>query len=268
LAGGRNPLPEPRQEIWSVDDIMPEQDGRPRSDAPMLEVQALWVHYRRKPALQGVSLEVRSGEIVCVVGPNGAGKSTLMNTIAGALKPSSGTVVFEGRAIGGEAPEVLARRGLSLIPEGRHIFASLTVEENLRLGMTVREDGGAARRDLDDVLQRFPFLATRLASPAGQLSGGEQQQLAIARAMLARPRLMLVDEPSLGLAPLILDRVYEVFEDLRSAGLTLLIVEQSTARVLEIADRVYVLRGGSVVLQGPASTLVKSAADFDSAYFG
>jgi len=238
------------------------------STIALIETRSLCVQYGRKPVLRDVSLVVRPGEIVCVVGPNGAGKSTLMNTFAGLLKPSAGTILFDGRSTAGEAPEALARRGLSLIPEGRHIFASLTVRENLRLGMTVRRDRLKAEDDFESVLARFPFLKSRLQSPAGQLSGGEQQQLAIGRSLLARPRLLLVDEPSLGLAPMILDRVYEVFEQLRAAGLTLVIVEQNTARVLNVADRVYVLRSGAIALSGDVHTIRSSAAALDDAYFG
>ncbi len=235
---------------------------------PLIEASGLSVSYGRKPALRDVSLSVKSGEIVCVVGPNGAGKSTLMNTLSGVLSPSAGVIRFDGRPTTGQAPEALARWGISLIPEGRHIFASLTVAENLRLGMTVRRDRAEAEHDLEHVLTRFPVLKSRLQSLAGQLSGGEQQQLAIGRALLAKPRLLLVDEPSLGLAPLILDRVYEVFSELRDSGLTLLIVEQSTARVLNVADRVYVLRGGSMALSGEAAAIRESASALDDAYFG
>ncbi len=232
----------------------------------MLDVSDIEVRYGRTTAVRGVSFSVGSGEFVCIVGPNGAGKSTTMMTIAGAQKPVSGTVRLNGESIGGLGPEQIARRGISLVPEGRHVFSQLTVEENIRIGSDMRRDRAAVAEDFERVLAHFPFLRQRLSTPGGKLSGGEQQQLVIARALMTRPKLMLVDEPSLGLAPKIVDRVYEILNQLREEGNTLLVVEQSTHRALEVADRVYVMRNGQIVLQGKGSELTDGT--LESAYFG
>jgi branched-chain amino acid transport system ATP-binding protein len=226
----------------------------------LLSVEDLHVSYGRTAALRGVSLEVAAGEIVCVVGPNGAGKSTLLTTVAGLRRPKSGEIRLDGRSIVGRKPEEIADFGLTLVPEGRHIFQTLTVRENLAV------PNSRQRQDLEQVLALFPILAERLDMRAGNLSGGEQQQLAIARALVMRPRLIMVDEPSLGLAPLVIDRVYACFRQLRAEGVTLLVVEQSTARVLDIADRVYVLSTGSVALSGPVAEI--GAGRLEEAYFG
>ncbi|MBM3518945.1 MAG: ABC transporter ATP-binding protein [Alphaproteobacteria bacterium] len=232
----------------------------------MLEVDNIFVHYGRVPAVRGVSVTVNAGEIVCIVGPNGAGKSTTLLTVAGALSPSQGTVKLDGVSIAGQAPENIARKGISLVPEGRHVFTQLTVEENIRLGTDMRADKKGVEEDFELVLSYFPFLRERLTTPGGKLSGGEQQQLVIARALMTRPKLMLIDEPSLGLGPLIVDRVYEILHTLRNAGNTLLVVEQSTHRALENCDRVYVLRSGQIELHGKASELTDEAVE--RAYFG
>ena len=233
----------------------------------LLEVEDLCVHYGRVLAVRSVSLSVAEGEIVSIVGPNGAGKSSTLLAIAGALALTSGSVRLDAEPIGGSTPEAIARKGICLVPEGRHIFAGLTVEENLRLGTIIRGDGDAVGRDMEQVLDQFPILAARLKSPAGTLSGGEQQQLAIARAYLMRPRLMMLDEPSLGLAPMIVDLVYEVLTALRREGMTLLIVEQSGTRALDVSDRVYVLRTGSVELSGLSQDL-RNTPELEEAYFG
>lgn len=233
----------------------------------LLEVEDLCVHYGRVLAVRSVSLSVAEGEIVSIVGPNGAGKSSTLLAIAGALALTSGSVRLDAEPIDGSTPEAIARKGICLVPEGRHIFAGLTVEENLRLGTIIRGDGDAVGRDMEQVLDQFPILAARLKSPAGTLSGGEQQQLAIARAYLMRPRLMMLDEPSLGLAPMIVDLVYEVLTALRREGMTLLIVEQSGTRALDVSDRVYVLRTGSVELSGLSRDL-RNTPELEEAYFG
>jgi branched-chain amino acid transport system ATP-binding protein len=233
----------------------------------MLAVDDIEVRYGRLAAVRGVSLTVARGEIVCVVGPNGAGKSTTLLTIAGELTPHRGGIVIDGDRLTGLASEVVARRGLSLVPEGRRIFGTLTVEENLRLATFQRRDRAAAARDLAELRSRFPILAERYRSPAGRLSGGEQQILAVARAMATRPRLMLVDEPSLGLAPQNVDLVYAFLRELRAGGMTLLIVEQNLDRVLDVADRIYVLRDGRVQLTGSVAELRGSDA-LEQAYFG
>jgi branched-chain amino acid transport system ATP-binding protein len=232
----------------------------------VLEVDDIHVHYGRLAAVRGLSVRVDQGEIVCIVGPNGAGKSTTLQTIAGSLSPTQGAIRLDGQSIVGMAPENIARRGLSLVPEGRHVFTQLTVEENLRLGSQMRRDRAEIEHDFEQMIATFPFLGDRLSTPAGKLSGGEQQQLVIARALMTRPKLMLLDEPSLGLAPIIVDTVYQILHTLRAAGITLLVVEQSTHRALENADRIYVLRSGEITLHGRAREL--SDEQLEQAYFG
>jgi branched-chain amino acid transport system ATP-binding protein len=233
----------------------------------MLEIEAITVHYGRLAAVRGLSLTIGAGEIVCIAGPNGAGKSTTMLAIAGALKPSSGAIRLEGNVITGAAAEEIARAGVSLVPEGRHIFGALTVEENLLIGTHMRRDRPAIVDDLESVYRQFPFLRERRRQRAGKLSGGEQQQLAIARALMTRPRLMLIDEPALGLAPLIVDGLYQEIARLRDAGVTLLIVEQSAERATIAADRVLIMRSGTVVLEGRSDELGDADA-LRRAYFG
>lgn len=233
----------------------------------MLEIRSLTAGYGRLAALKSIDLDVRKGEIVFVVGPNGAGKSTLLKTISGLMTPTGGTLAFNGEPIADQPPEKLCRRGLALVPEGRSIFRTLTVQENLLLGGMIRKEKAEAAADLDRVLDIFPILKSRYRGIAGHLSGGEQQQLAIARAILQRPTLMMIDEPSLGLAPLVIDQVYESLRQLNAGGLTLLIVEQSTVRILNLASRIYVLRNGHVVLEGSASDLADGHA-LEEAYFG
>jgi branched-chain amino acid transport system ATP-binding protein len=233
----------------------------------MLSVGNLHVSYGSIVALRGVSLQVGEGEIVAVIGPNGAGKSTLLLTVAGIVRAKLGSIEFAGASVTGAAPERLVAGGLSLVPEGRHIFGSLTVAENIALGATTRSDRAAIAADTERVLDLFPVLRERLRQRAGKLSGGEQQMLAIARALLAKPRLLLLDEPSLGLAPLVVKQVYDAIEALRRGGVTFLIVEQSVGRALKVADRTYVLNSGAVTISGRSSELQGTAA-FDTAYFG
>lgn len=233
----------------------------------MLSIKNLVVQYGGLVALKGIDLHVDAGEVVFIVGPNGAGKSTLLKTIAGVVPRKSGSIRFEDTDTSGLVPEKLCRTGLSLIPEGRHIFRTLTVEENLAVGAMVRRDRAEVAADMDRVIELFPILGERFKGVAGHLSGGEQQQLAIARAILQRPRLLMIDEPSLGLAPLVIDQVYESLRVLNGTGLTLLVVEQSTARVLDLATRVYVLRNGNIVLSEDAAALAGGVA-LEEAYFG
>jgi branched-chain amino acid transport system ATP-binding protein len=218
------------------------------------------------PAVRGVSIRVEAGEIVCIVGPNGAGKSTTLETVAGTLSPTEGAIRLDGRPIAGEAPENIARMGVSLVPENRHVFTQLTAEENLRLGSQMRRDRDRIEPDLERILGHFPFLRERLGTPGGKLSGGEQQQLVIARALMTRPKLMLLDEPALGLAPLVVKVVYDILHTLRADGITLLVVEQSTHRALEHADRIYVMRSGQIALHGSSDALTEVAVE--AAYFG
>ena len=233
----------------------------------MLAIENLQVSYGSITALRGVDIAVANGEIVAVIGPNGAGKSTLLLTIAGVVKAKAGGVKFDGRPILGQAPEKLAASGLALVPEGRHIFGSLSVAENIALGATPRRDRDGIAADTEKVLGMFPVLRDRYRQRAGNLSGGEQQMLAIGRALLSRPKLLLLDEPSLGLAPLIVKQVYDAIYALREQGLTVLVVEQSVNRALNAADRAYVMSAGAIAMVGRSSELQGTAA-FDAAYFG
>ncbi len=216
----------------------------------MLQVADLGVRYGRMQALRGVSVVVEPREVVALIGPNGAGKSTLLRAVAGVLRPAAGTIRFEGERIDGRPPEELVRKGIVLVPEGRGILKHLTVRENLLLGAWVRGAGPEVRRDLAAVLERFPRLRERLGQKAGTLSGGEQQMLALGRALMARPRLLLLDEPSLGLAPLVTAAIFDAVRELRRQGLTVLLVEQNANQALQLADRAYVLETGAVVLEG------------------
>jgi branched-chain amino acid transport system ATP-binding protein len=234
----------------------------------MLKVNNIYARYGTLVALRGVSIEVKQGEIVTIVGPNGAGKSTLLLTISGILMPAEGAVCLNGKTISGMLPEAITRKGISLVPEGRHVFARLTVAENLRMGLTIRKDKMQAEEDYEKILNLFPKLKDRLNSPGGRLSGGEQQMLVIGRAMLTKPKIMTIDEPSLGLAPLVVDNVWQVLTELRQKeGLTLLIVEQSTERALQASDRIYVLRNGKIQLSGTPDELADGTA-IKLAYFG
>jgi branched-chain amino acid transport system ATP-binding protein len=237
------------------------------SSPALLSVSGLVVRYGAVTAVRGVDLQVGAGEIASIVGPNGAGKTSLLSAVAGIIKPAGGRVAFAGEPLGAIVLEDVVARGIALVPEGRHIFASLTVAENLLLGATVRRDGAAVRADIDRYFDMFPILRERRTQPAGQLSGGEQQQLVIARALLSRPRLVMLDEPSLGLAPTVVDQVYALLRTIRSQGVTILLVEQNAERVFGLADRVYVMSGGAFALSGTAVD-VKNHPGFDAAYFG
>jgi branched-chain amino acid transport system ATP-binding protein len=233
----------------------------------MLRVDDLRVHYGRITALRGVSFHVDEGEVVGMIGPNGAGKTTTLSTIVGFVAPAGGTITFEGRSIAGDAPERIVRRGITLVPEGRRIFSTLTVEENLLMGATIRRR--EAGPDVERLLERFPILRTYFRQAAGKLSGGEQQQLAIARALLSRPKLLLLDEPSLGLSPLMVDLVFEVLDGLRQEGVTILLVEQNARRTLEFADRTYVLRNGGIELEGTRASLRElEKGEMEAAFLG
>jgi branched-chain amino acid transport system ATP-binding protein len=233
----------------------------------MLTIDDLRVNYGRVPALHGVSLYVERGEVVALVGPNGAGKTTTLSAIFGLVAPTGGSIEFDGESLVGSSPEQILRRGLALVPEGRHIFGTLTVAENLLLGSTARRDRQEAAADLEKMLELFPVLKSYYSSAAGTLSGGEQQQLAIARALLSRPRLLLLDEPSLGLAPVVIDTVFDVLEELRNEGVTMLLVEQAAARAVEFADRAYILRTGRVAHAGTREEILRME-NFETAYLG
>jgi branched-chain amino acid transport system ATP-binding protein len=234
---------------------------------PLLQVSDLVVRYGAVTAVRGVGLEVKQGEIVSIVGPNGAGKTSLISAVAGIVPPAAGNIVFAGKSLAGIALEDVVAQGLALVPEGRHIFSSLTVMENLMLGATVRSDADNVRVDIDRSFATFPILGERRRQPAGQLSGGEQQQLAIARALLSHPRLLMLDEPSLGLAPTVIDQVYALLRSVRDQGVTILLIEQNAERVFGLSDQVHVMSGGEFGLSGTAAE-IKNDRRFDAAYFG
>jgi branched-chain amino acid transport system ATP-binding protein len=232
----------------------------------MIEIRDLRVTYGKTPALHDVSITVQSGEVVGIVGTNGAGKSTLLLSIAGVVKPVHGAIIYENESILSKSPEDIVRHGVALVPERRHIFHGMSVEENLRLGGIFRRDKQGEAASLEYVLDLFPKLKQFLPQRAGCLSGGEQQMLALGRALMADPRLLMLDEPSLGLGPLIIDRFFEDLLRLRESGLTILLVEQSVDRLLAAADRAYVLRSGRVALEGEAKKM--SRTEVQAAYFG
>jgi branched-chain amino acid transport system ATP-binding protein len=233
----------------------------------LLEVEGLAVTYGPIKAVRDVSLTVESGEIVTVLGANGAGKSTSLQAIVGLLPIQQGRVRFGGMDVTGESTERIVRRGLTLTPEGRRIFAPLTVEENLRIGAATQTKSGEIGQLWDQMMELFPILATRRKQLAGTLSGGEQQQLAIARSLMSKPRLLLLDEPSLGLAPIVVELIFDLIGRLRKLGLTILLVEQNVHQALDIADRGYVISGGAVVLAGTAAEL-KTSPEVQKAYLG
>ncbi len=235
--------------------------------APILSVEKLGVRYGAVEAVRGIDLAVGQGEIVALLGANGAGKSSTLNAIVG-LAPSTGQISFEGAPISGIATEALVRKGLTLTPEGRRIFGSLTVEENLTLGgIPLGKAQEKRRENLERMFALFPILAERRGQIAGTLSGGQQQMLAIARSLMMSPRLLLLDEPSLGLAPRIVDTIFEQVAELRASGITILLVEQNVAMSLEVADRAYVMASGEIVAQGTAEELSSSHL-VEQAYLG
>lgn len=233
----------------------------------MLVIDNLHVRYGAITALRGVSITVQTGELVALIGVNGAGKTTTLMTIAGVLKPVQGTITFEGESISGQAPENLVRKGLALVPEGRGIHPKLTVEESLRLGGFVNRSSAGLKADMHEMCTLFPILGERLKQPSGTLSGGEQQQLAIARALMSRPKLLMLDEPSLGLAPALVDQIFELVDHLHQTGVTILLVEQNVDRTLDIVDRAYLLNTGRVEAEGTPSELHKHI-DIASVYLG
>ncbi len=234
---------------------------------PLLSVNDLWVSYGAIQALRGISLRVDPGEIVTLIGGNGAGKSTTLRTISGLLQPRSGEIRFQDQPIEGRAPHSIVRSGLVQVPEGRGIFANLTVDENLQLGAFTRTDKAAIRKDRDRALELFPRVRERLRQQAGTLSGGEQQMLAIARALLARPKLLMLDEPSLGLAPQIVQTIFQVIREINREGTTILLVEQNASMALQVAHRAYVIEVGEMIMDGPAAELAASD-DVRKAYLG
>jgi branched-chain amino acid transport system ATP-binding protein len=221
----------------------------------MLRIRNLNVRYGSVPALRDVDLDVAQGEIIAVVGANGAGKTTLVRTISGLLKPVSGQIVFEGENIAAAPPHRIVRRGVVQVPEGRMALAKLSVRENLLAAAAVRTDRSQAHADIEAAMDRFPILRERAEQFAGTLSGGQQQMLVIARALIAKPHLLLLDEPSLGLAPVIADQVFEIIQEIRRDGVTVMLIEQNALRAMEIADRAYVLELGRIIASGSAVEL-------------
>ncbi|MEX1108223.1 MAG: ABC transporter ATP-binding protein [Dongiaceae bacterium] len=231
----------------------------------MLEVSDLFVRYGRIEAVRGVSLTVQGGEIVALLGPNGAGKTSLISAIMGLVPPAAGTVRFEGKDVARLDVEDRVRAGMTMTPEGRHIFSNLTVAENLMLGAATRKKAGETSEDREKMLDMFPVLRERYRQLGGTLSGGEQQMLAIARSLMCRPRLLMLDEPSLGLAPRIVDQIFQLITNLRGFGLTILLVEQNAYEALKFADRAYVMSTGRMEFEGPARNL-RESKDLMQAY--
>ena len=234
---------------------------------PLLAVNNLWVSYGAIQALRGISLHVDEGEIVTLIGGNGAGKSTTLRTISGLLQAQQGNVQFNGQPIQGRAAHTIVQSGLIQVPEGRGIFANLTVDENLQLGAFTRHDRAGIKHDRERALTLFPRVRERLRQQAGTLSGGEQQMLAIARALLARPKLLMLDEPSLGLAPQIVQTIFQVIREINQEGTTILLVEQNASMALKVAHRAYVIEVGQILMEGPAAELAASD-DVRKAYLG
>ncbi len=222
----------------------------------MLALDRVTAGYGRTSVLAGVSVEVRAGDLVCLIGANGAGKTTTLKTISGLLRPTAGRIVLDGREIQGLSPPEILRLGIAHCPEGRRVFPHMTVAENLEMGAYVRQDATAVATDLARVLEHFPVLAERRRQPAGTLSGGEQQMLAIGRALMARPRLIMFDEPSLGLAPTMVETTFRIIGEIQREGTTVFMVEQNAYMALRLATRAYVMETGRITLEGPARALL------------
>ncbi|MDT2828486.1 MAG: ABC transporter ATP-binding protein [Enterococcus viikkiensis] len=232
----------------------------------MLKIENLSVHYGMIQAVRDVSFEVNQGEIVSLIGANGAGKTTILRTISGLIQPSKGTIQFEGNPIQKRAPRKIVAEGISQVPEGRHVFSGLTVLENLEMGAYLRKDG-SLKEDYEHVYEKFPILKERLAQDASTLSGGEQQMLAMGRALMSKPRLLLLDEPSMGLAPIFIKEIFNIIQEIKEQGTTVLLIEQNAKMALSIADRGYVLETGKVVLSGTGQELLDSD-EVKKAYLG
>ena len=234
---------------------------------PLLKIDDIHTFYGNIEALKGISVEVEEGEIVTLIGSNGAGKSTTLRSVSGLTPPRQGSIRFEDREIGETPPQEIVRHGISLSPEGRHTFQRMSVRENLELGAFLRRDGAGIKRDLDRVFELFPRLKERERQKAGTMSGGEQQMLAIGRALMADPKLLLLDEPSMGLAPILVETIFSVIGEINQAGTTILLVEQNALMALSVASRGYVLETGTVALADEASAL-RENPDVQKAYLG
>jgi branched-chain amino acid transport system ATP-binding protein len=235
--------------------------------APVLELRNVSTHYGLIAVLREVSIELRPGEIVCLLGGNASGKSTTLKTILGMVTPSQGEVLFDGQPIGGLSTTEIVARGVTMVPENRRLFTRMTVRENLELGSYLRTDKAKVKEDLDRVMELFPRLRERLTQKAGTLSGGEQQMVAMSRALMADPKVLLMDEPSMGLAPVLVDQVFEIIQDINKLGTTIFVVEQNANMALSIADRGYVLQTGQIVLADTAAALLKNP-QMREAYLG
>jgi branched-chain amino acid transport system ATP-binding protein len=236
----------------------PATSSGARQGKPMLEVQDLEVSYGNIAALKGFTFTVNEGEIVTLIGSNGAGKSTTLRTISGLIHPRKGKVIFQGETLNAVPGHEVVAKGISQSPEGRRIFARMTVTENLELGAFLRNDKEGVAADLDRVLELFPRLKERLHQKAGTMSGGEQQMLAVGRALMAQPKLLLLDEPSMGLAPVLVDLIFDTVQTIRAQGTTILLVEQNALAALRVADYAYVLESGHIKLEGPAGELAQN----------
>ena len=223
----------------------------------MLEVRGIETYYGNIPALREISIDVPAGSVVAIIGANGAGKTTLMKTIAGVLRPRRGTVTFLGAEITGLPSHKIVRRGVALVPEGRAILARMTVRENLEMGAFTRRDARKTAQDMDRLMERFPVLGERARQLGGSLSGGEQQMLAIARALMSAPKLLLLDEPTLGLAPLVVADIFSIIRQINAAGTTILLVEQNVRQALKVSSYSYVLETGTIALSGPSKELLQ-----------
>ena len=222
----------------------------------LLSVENIWAFYGPIQALHDISIHVEEGEIVSIIGLNGAGKSTLLKVISGQMKPASGDIKFQEESIAGKTPDVIVKEGIAQVPEGRQIFSTLTVYDNLMAGAYTRQNHEEIKKDIQLYCQRFPILGKRFKQRAGYLSGGEQQMLAIARGLMSRPKLLLLDEPSLGLAPVVIKDVYNIIEQIRQEGTSILLVEQNAKRALSITDRAYILSTGHITLHGTGQALL------------
>lgn len=232
----------------------------------MLKVQDLSVHYGMIQAVHNVSFEVKQGEIVSLIGANGAGKTTILRTISGLVRPSNGHIIFEGKNIEKAAPQKIVADGLSQVPEGRHVFSGLTVQENLDMGAFLRKDS-TLKEDFEQIFTKFPILKERRNQDAATLSGGEQQMLAMGRALMSKPKLLLLDEPSMGLAPIFIKEIFSIIQEIQAQGTTVLLIEQNAKMALSIANRGYVLETGKIVLEGTGKELLASEA-VRKAYLG
>ena len=233
----------------------------------LLEIRDLHTSYGAIKALRGVTFSVEAGQVVSLIGANGAGKTTTLNSISGILKPSQGRITFDGQDITGWRPDRITRQGLVQVPEGRQVIAPMTVLENLQLGAYPRHDVDVVKQDVEDIFKRFVRLSERRNQRAGSLSGGEQQMLAVGRALMSKPRLLMLDEPSMGLAPMLINEVFKIVADIKAQGIPILLVEQNARKALQIADYAYVLERGTVVHQGKASEL-RQDPRIISAYLG